>query len=102
MTSHRAQVAVALASAIVVIPAVYAGLRAYDVLFVPQPNPALVSSGVKIAMFWRLWIGVYLAPLVAIGVHQIAQRNLARAVRLLHVATITSAAMIALQGLFLP
>jgi hypothetical protein len=98
----RAPLAIALASAFVTVPAVYAVLRTCDVIFLAQPNPAVVSAGVKIAMFWRLWIGVYLAPVVAAVVYEIARRDLARGAKVLRIATIAAAAMIALQGFFLP
>lgn len=99
---NKPAIGIALASALLAVVAVYAGIRVYDVLFMVQPNPAVVSPSVKIAMFWRLWIGVYLAPLVAIGVHEIARRDLARASRLLWASTIATAALIGFQGLFLP
>lgn len=99
---NRPALGVALAAAVVTIPAVYAVLRAYDVLFVAEPNPAIVSASVKIAMFWRVWIAAYVAPVVAIAVHQIARRDLARGARILHVSVLVVAAMIGVQGIFLP
>jgi hypothetical protein len=102
MRLDKTALAIALASAFVSVPAVYAVLRAGDVIFFPQANPAVVSAGVKIAMFWRLWIGVYLAPVFAAVIYEITRRDLARGARVLRIATIASASLIALQGIFLP
>ena len=93
---------VALATAILTVPAVYAVARAYDVLFVAEPNPAVISPSTQIAMFWRVWLGVYLAPVVGIGAYEIARRDLARGARVLEAAVIAVAALAGIQGLFLP
>ncbi len=102
MRVSKSALVVALASAFVCVPAVYAVLRACDVIFLAQVNPAVVSSGTKIAMFWRLWIGVYLAPVFAAVVYEITRRDPARGARVLRIATIASASLIAFQGFFLP
>ena len=98
----RQHAVAALVAALLTIPAVYAGLRAYDVLFKSEVNPATVIFSAKIAMFWRLGIGSYAAGMVAFAVFFLARRDLARTVRGLGVAAMVAAVMITLQGLFLP
>ncbi len=99
---NKPALGVALASAVLTVPAVYAVMRGYEVFFVAEPNPAVITASVKIATFWRLWIGVYVAPIVGIGAFEVARRDLARAARMLEVAVIAVAALAGIQGLFLP
>lgn len=93
---------VALVIALLAIPTSYALLRGHDVLFGSEPNPALVSWSTRIAMFWRLAVGAFLALLVGPLAHALARADLDGALRasflLLHVA----AALLAIQGVFLP
>lgn len=57
----RTRLVVTTLTALLVIPTTYSLIRSYDVLFGNEPNPASVSPGVHIAMFWRLSIGSYAA-----------------------------------------
>lgn len=102
LVKNKPALGVAVAAAVLTVPAVYAVMRGYEVLFVAEPNPAVITASVKIATFWRLWIGVYVAPVVAIGAFEIARRDLARASRVLEIAVIAVAALCGVQGLFLP
>jgi hypothetical protein len=88
-------------AALLTVVATYAVLRAYDVFFKSEPNPAPVISA-RIAMFWRLAIGSYLASLVAIGVFVLSGSRLATTTRIVALAVPIVAAVIAAQGLFLP
>jgi hypothetical protein len=74
-------------AALLTIPAVYAVLRGYDVLF---------------RMFWRLGIGTYAAGMVAPLAFLGARANLQRAVQVVTTGAVVVAAMIAVQGIFLP
>jgi hypothetical protein len=89
-------------AALLTVPATYALLRAYAVLFTSEPNPATVSASAKIAMFWRVAIALYVAPVVGAGVYYLARRDLQRTMRLLYAACLVVAAMIGVQGLLLP
>lgn len=89
-------------AAILSIPATYATLRAYDVLFRKEPNPATIVWSAHIAMFWRLGVGVYVAGMVAVLAYMAARANLARTVRVLGTTVVVVAAMIGLQGLLMP
>lgn len=102
MKTKKDAIVVAVASAITAVPIAYAVMRGYDVLFKPQPNLAMVSSSTKIAMFWRIWIGMYIAPLVAIGAYEITRRDSSRGVRVLRALVVFAAVLITVQGLFLP
>ncbi len=84
------------------IPATYALLRTYDVLFRHEPNPATVVWSVHIAMFWRLAIGAYAAGMVAPLVFVAARRNFEGTLKVLYVLVFVVASIAALQGLFLP
>lgn len=43
----------------------YACLRAWDVLFVPEPDPALAAPGPRVAYTWRLASAAYVAVAAA-------------------------------------
>lgn len=86
------------------IPAAYAGLRAYDVLFREEPDPATVvwSWSAHIAMFWRLAIGAYMATTIAPAAFWAARRRPAWTAKALGVSLVVASAMIVVQGVFLP
>jgi hypothetical protein len=100
--AQRQILVVTAIAALLAIPATYACLRAYDVLFKSEANPASVIWSAKIAMFWRLGIGAYVAGMVAPLAFLGARADLDRAVRVLATSAVVVAAMIAFQGLFLP
>jgi hypothetical protein len=102
LRKHGPFVLAAAVAALLTVPAIYALLRAYSVLFGVEANPAVVSPSVKVAMFWRIAIGLYIAPVVGVGGYGLARRDLARTMRLLYVASLVVAAMIGAQGLMLP
>ncbi len=95
-------VAATAIAAILSIPATYALLRAYDVLFKKEPNPATIVWSAHIAMFWRLNIGVFVAGMVAFPAYMAARADLTRTLRVLYVCSLVVAAMIGFQGLFMP
>ena len=84
------------------IPITYAALRGYDVCFRREGNPATVIWSAKIAMFWRLNVGLFIAGMVAFPAALAARRNLERTLRVLLVMAQVAAVMIALQGILLP
>ena len=98
----RSHVIVAALAGLLAIPATYAVLRAYDVMFRTEANPATVIFSAKIAMFWRLGIGSYVAGMVAFAVFFLARRDLDKTIRGLSLAVTVVAAMIGIQGLLLP
>ncbi len=100
--SRTPAIVVAILAAILSIPATYASLRGFDVLFRNEPNPATVIWSAKIAMFWRLGIGTYVAGMVTPLAFLAARADLARSVRAIVVLAVVAAAMIGVQGIFLP
>lgn len=103
MSKSRLERAVPTAlAALLTVVATYAVLRAYDVLFRSEPNPATLIATVNIAMFWRLGIGCYVAGAVATGVFFATERHATLVSRIVAAAVPIVAAMIALQGVFLP
>jgi hypothetical protein len=89
-------------AAILSVPATYAVLRAYDVLFKNEPNPATIVWSAHIAMFWRLAVGIYVAGMVIPLALMAARANLGRTIRVLYVCVFVVAGMIGAQGLFMP
>ncbi len=94
--------AVAALATVLSVPATYALLRARDVAFGHEPNPALVVWSAKIAMFWRLGISIYVGGMVGVLAFFAAGRNLGRTVRALRALSIGAAVLITIQGLLLP
>jgi len=88
--------------ALLVVPATYAALRGYDVLFKDEPHPSTVGPSVHIAMFWRVNLGTWLALGSAPLVFRVASRDPAFMARLLRIAVPAVAAFALIQGLFLP
>jgi hypothetical protein len=94
---------VTLVAALLVVPATYSFLRAYDVLVrPPEPNPATIVWSAHIAMFWRLWIGAYMAGMVTPLAYVAARKNLGATVRVLSVAVVVIAGASLAQGLLMP
>jgi hypothetical protein len=92
-----------LIAAILTVIATYALLRAYTALFESEPNPATVMYSTRVAMFWRLIIGSYAAAMVAALVFFLSsEKSFAPMIRALAWAVPLVAALIALQGIFLP
>jgi hypothetical protein len=94
--------AVVTVNALLAVVATYAALRAYDVFFKKEPNPATIVWSAHIAMFWRLGVGVYVAGMVSVLVFMLARQNLGLATRLTAALVPIVGAMIALQGALLP
>ena len=102
MRRHAPLIAAAIAT-VLAIPAAYAALRAYDVLLgPPEPNPAAVAWSAHIELFWRLWVSVYIAGMLAPLAYLAATRNLSRTMRVLGASVIVVSVMIGAQGVFLP
>ena len=89
-------------SALLSMPATYALLRAYDVAWRSEPNAAKVVWSPHIAMFWRLWIGAYVAGMLAPLAYLAARTNLARTMRVLATGVVVVATMVGVQGLLMP
>jgi len=93
---------VTVIASLVSFPATYALLRAREVLFGSEPNPARIVWMPHIAVFWRIGIAAYVAGMVAPLVYLAARRDLARLSRLLCPSLLVAGAMLAVQGLFVP
>ena len=88
---------------ILAVPATYATLRSYEILFKPpEANPATIVWSAHIAMFWRLWIGAYVAGMLAPLAYLAARTNLARTMRVLATGVVVVATMVGVQGLLMP
>jgi hypothetical protein len=99
---HRPELAIAAIAAIVSIPATYALQRLADVLFRSEPNPATVTPSVTIAMFTRLTIAGYLAPVIGFAFYSAARRDRSSAIEGVYFAAMLSATLAAAQGIFTP
>ena len=102
MRNLRPLLAVVAIDALLSIVATYAFLRSYDVLFKSEPNPATIVWSAHIAMFWRLWIGAYMAGMVTPLAYVAARKNLGATVRVLSVAVVVIAGASLVQGLLMP
>jgi hypothetical protein len=94
--------ALTVVNGLLAIVAMYAFLRGYDVLFKREANPATIVWSARIAMFWRLGIGAYVAGPVALLAFLAARRNLPLTTRVTAVLVPAVGALIAIQGAFLP
>ena len=101
-SSERPVWVASVLAALLSMPATYALLRGYDVLFRTEPNAAKVVWSPHIAMFWRLGIGGYLAGMLATFVFLAARRDLTRTMRVLSASVLVVGALCLVQGLFLP
>ncbi len=102
MRRHLPLLTLAAVNAILAVVATYAALRAYDVLFKSEPDPATVAGSVHVAMFWRLAVGAYVGGMVAMLVWALGRRNLPATLRVTAALVPVVGAMIALQGAMLP
>lgn len=102
MRKHLPLIALAAINALLAIVATYAVLRAYDVLFKAEINPATVAWSAHIAMFWRIGVGSYVAGMVAVLVVIAGRRNLRATTRVTAVLVPIMAALITIQGIFMP
>jgi hypothetical protein len=102
MSRYVPVAAVTAMNAFLAVIATYALLRAYDVLFKSEPNPATVIWSAHIAMFWRLGVGVYVAGPVALATALAAQRDLAKTLRVSATLLPIVGGLIAVQGALLP
>ena len=91
-----------LIDALLIVIATYAALRGYDVMFRNEPSPATIIWSAKIAMLWRLGVGLYVAAMLSVPLTILVARDLAKAVRATAFAVPLVGAMIALQGAFFP
>lgn len=102
MKPSRQSLIVAVIAAIVSIPASYAIQRILDVMLHAQANPAITTASVSIAMFTRLTIAAYTAPVFGFVAHELARRNLERTLQGLYTVCLLVAVLAAGQGVFVP
>jgi hypothetical protein len=102
MRDRWAAVLVTAIGALLSLVATYATLRAYDVFFRSEANPATIVWSAHIAMFWRLGVGAFVAGGLAPVFYLTARRDLASAVRVLAICVPIVGTLIAVQGALLP
>jgi hypothetical protein len=98
----RVRVAVGLMSACVTAVALYALLRILQFFVFPEPNPALVIWSAHAGYFWRVWTVAYLGGMAGFLAFAASVRDAARVVRALLSGLTVAAALIAVQGVFVP
>ena len=101
-SAYARRVALSAVAAVLSTVATYALLRAHDVLFKPQQNPATMVATAHIPMFWRLGVGAYLGGAVALLVFFATAQRMSLVAKVVAAAFPIVAAAIAVQGLFLP
>jgi hypothetical protein len=99
---HRIALAVCAGCALLVV--VYASLRVIQLIWFPEPNPAIVIGSARAGYFWRLWTGAYVAGMGALGVYAGAATGLgaARVARALPAGLCLAIVVIVVQGLAIP
>ena len=102
MRTHLPVWIAAVVAALMSVPATYAAMRIYEVVFNSEPNPATVVWSAHIAMFWRLAIAGYVAGLVAPLVSMAARRDLRRVTDVLCASVFVIGAIVGVQGLLMP
>ena len=96
--SPRPRLAVAFITACTAAIAAYALLRLGQYAFVTEANPADVMYSEHAAYFWRAWTAAYVGALVGFAAWRTPTRVLAHLDR----AVVATAALLALQSLFVP
>jgi hypothetical protein len=99
---RRAAALLAAAVASAVALAVYAIVRSFERLVLPEPNPAALVWSERSPIFWRLVIAVYAGGAAAFGAIALAGRDPRAATRLLLVAVATAIALVVAQTVLLP
>ncbi len=66
MTPTRTTARLAVCAGLLTVVGTYAALRVVQLSLFPEPNPALVIAAMRIAMFWRVGIGLYLGLVVGL------------------------------------
>ena len=102
MRDRWAAVSVAAIGSLLSLVTTYATLRAYDVFFRLEANPATIVWSAHIAMFWRLAVGAFVAGGLAPVLYLTARRDLEYAVRVIAICVPVVGVLIAVQGAFLP
>lgn len=99
---HRVALAICAGCALLLV--IYVVLRVIQLLWFPEPNPAVVIGSARAGYFWRLWTGAYLAGMGALGVYAAAATasGAARVARALPVGLCVAIAAILVQGLAIP
>ena len=82
--------------------ALYAILRALQLVFFSEPNPATVIWSAHAGYFWRVLIVSYAGGMAAMMAWNAAESAPARVARFLASAVVVAAALILLQGVLLP
>jgi hypothetical protein len=100
--AHRVALSVCAGCALFLI--LYVALRVIQLVWFPEPNPAIVIWSARAGYFWRLWTGAYLAGMGALGVYAGAATasGAARVARALPAGLFIATAAIALQGIVIP
>jgi hypothetical protein len=97
-----ARAALTFAAVAATIAFSYAALRVFQKVWFPEPDPRTVIWSPKIAMFWRLWIGAYLAGPISLGTWGALGRWPEGAAAWVARGIVVAGVAIALQGLFVP
>lgn len=94
--------ALALAAGCATVALLYAGVRAFQLAFFDEPNPAMIIWSARAALFWRLLIGLYAAVPVAIGAWAAARTRPEATARWVVRGVLAAGVAILAQGLALP
>jgi hypothetical protein len=102
MRKEPTSLALALAAGLLAVPAIYALLRAWEVLAGRSAGPPIAVWSPDIALFRRVGVGAYVAGMVVPVVYFLARRGSATTARVLHRAAVIVAILGGVQAIFLP
>lgn len=102
VTSQREKVLLAVAAAGVSSAIGYAFVRAAEIAFFPEVNPAILVWAEQSGFFWRCAIALYIGGMGAFGGYALAARSPELAARWLARGVLVAAGAILLQGALLP
>jgi hypothetical protein len=100
VSAERAGIATVAACA--TAAAVYAALRVFQKVVLPEPDPALILWSAHAGFFWRSLTAAYAGGSAGFVAWIAARRDPARVARWLARAVVVAATLIAAQGLLVP
>ncbi len=102
MRRHHPELVLTAALVLLAIPATYSIARLAQAALYPEPDPVLVLSSTRVAMFWRLGISAYVAAFVAPIAFLWARRHPGSLARALPGAVLAVSVIVGAQGLLVP
>jgi len=98
----RVRAALATSAGCTLATGLYAVMRVVQALIVTEPDPALVIWSEHAGFFWRAWTVSYVGGMAAFVAWMASARSAPAVTRFIAIGVPVAAALVALQGLFVP